>query len=117
MLNNIIALCFLVAGVGSIAFSKQLGWEANPAFLLKFGGSAIFGAGYFIYFYGLSILNMIKLTPKQPSKIFTPENYEIKDFEAITHLRDRCVQASSAEGVDICSKLAAVMFQLDTPKV
>jgi hypothetical protein len=115
-MQNLIYLAILASGVIPVVFAKQFGWEANPAFLLKFGGIGIVGAGLLFYNFDYkSLFGAIKFTPKLPTKIFVPQDYEVKDFESITHLRDRCVQAGSEEGLKVCSDLAAILFKLDTP--
>ncbi len=120
MLTNVISIAMLIGGVACLLFGSSFGLEANPAFYLKTLLAVIGGGGVTLY-NNVGVLKSVasfatKATPKQASKIFLPEDYEVKDFEAITHLRDRCVDANSVEGLKACAELAAILFQLDTPK-
>jgi hypothetical protein len=121
MWTNVISIALFIGGVVCYAFAKQLGFETNPFFYGKVLLAIAGGGGVTLYnnlglLKSLPTLSMNTKVAPENSKIFVPEAYEIKDFEAITHLRDRCVQASSDEGIKICAQLASVLFQLDTPK-
>jgi len=121
MWTNVISIALCVCGLVVFAFQKQLGFEANPFFFLKVFAAIVGGGGVTLY-NNLGVLKNLKsfiptTKTQAETKIFLPEDYEIKDFEAITHLRDRCVQAGSDEGLKSCATLAAILFQLDTPKI
>lgn len=116
MISNIIATLFSVVGICMLVFGEKFGFEPNPFFYIKCFVALTAGVGMLIYNNISYIKGLLKTKPKTESKIFLPEDYEVKDFEAITHLRDRCVQAGSDEGQKACAELAAILFQLDTPK-
>jgi len=122
MWTNVIAIALAVGGAVVFGFPASFGMETNLAFYGKTLLAMLGGGGIALYnniglLKNLPSLVTTKVIKKEDNKIFVPEDYEIKDFEAITHLRDRCVQAKSEEGIKICSQLAAILFILDTPKV
>jgi len=42
-----------------------------------------------------------------------PSNYEVYDNTSLIHIRNRLRKAGNQEGVELCTKLASIMFQLD----
>lgn len=121
MFGNLVALLLVVIGAGSIVFSGQLGFEANPMFLGTRGLMAVGGIGYFVYAYGSNALGLLSVfkrsvSAKPDSKIFVPEDYHLVDNSALYQLQQRCSDGNSSEGLDLVAKLAAVLFQLDLKK-
>ena len=49
------------------------------------------------------------------TNIYAPKAFEFKDLECLVHLRNRCAQAGSVEGLEACEKLNAVIFKLNNP--
>ena len=52
-----------------------------------------------------------KVTKKNnPEQIFSPKEYELHDTNCLIHLRNRCIENGSKEGIETCAKLNAIMF-------
>ena len=70
-MQNLIYLAILAAGVIPVVFAKQFGWEANPAFLLKFCGLGIVGAGLLLY--NFDYKNLFGYGPQADRRFLTHE--------------------------------------------
>jgi hypothetical protein len=58
--------------------------------------------------------------PKQPIVVkpqdsgqYPPNNFELYDHLSLIHIRNRLIKAHNVEGVDLCVKIATIMFTLD----
>lgn len=51
-----------------------------------------------------------KKPTSNPEQIFSPKEYELHDTNCLIHLRNRCIENNSIEGVETCAKLNAIMF-------
>ena len=54
---------------------------------------------------------------KQPAYnvegMYPPKDFELYDNVSLIHIRNRLVKAGNKDGVDLCTKLATIMFTLD----
>ena len=51
-----------------------------------------------------------------PEQIFKPDAYELYDTECLVHLRNRCIEQNSQEGVDTCAKLNSIIYSFKSVK-
>lgn len=57
-----------------------------------------------------SLFSKFSVNKSNPEQIFSPKEYELFDTKCLVHLRNRCIENSSIEGVDTCAKLNTIMF-------
>lgn len=127
-METIVALLAAVYGGYLLWSGNQTG--LTPIELVKGGGISLIGLLWAIYSQKDNILavgaNLMKKLPKNTTsptitqnKVvvdeddFTPDNIEQKDFECLNHLRKRVTKANSKEGIDTCSKLNDIIFNLE----
>ena len=125
-MTNIIFFCILLYGVAQALFAKQMGLEQNGVWLLQTSAAILIGGGVPVWNVFDYVKNLIKNRPATvtptvattgevaANHCFSPETYEDRDFECLTHLKRRCVLSKSTEGTELCSKLASVLFNIDT---
>ena len=125
-MTNIIFFCVLLYGVAQALFGKQLGFETNGVWLVQTGAAILIGGGVtvwnvFEYVKGLIKNRPATVTPTVVTNVedaakqsFSPKEYELQDFSSTVHLRNRCALSKSSEGVELCSKLNSVLFNIDT---
>lgn len=117
MSSSFVALILIVYGV----YQYSLGGDINDlSFLAKSVGVSVFGVGYGLYNNMSTIRSYIpsfnalsKKEKNESEKCFSPKEFNLRDTEALYHLKQRCVAAKSKEGVETCAKLASIMFNLD----
>lgn len=132
---NIIALIAALYGVFLLYTGNSVG--LTPMEAIKGVGLVLVGLGYLATNLGdilgkLRNINLSKLIPekiiKEPdmadipinkttteTNIYAPKAFEFKDLECLVHLRNRCAEAGSDEGLEACEKLNAVIFKLNNP--
>lgn len=116
MKNNIISALCIAYGLGYVAL-HQYGYVSTlnlPQIIAAVGG----GVGLLGYNNYSSVLSLFKAKVKVPStskcgKIYTPQEFELKDYESMIHLRERLTAAGSQEGLEVLNKLNGIMFSLN----
>ena len=126
---NLIFLAVFLYGVAQALFHEQFGVETNLVWYAQTISAILIGGGVTLFNLKKYLPDLANLLPAktvnkpvttntQAEQCFSPAAYEERDFDALVHLRNRCIAAKSQEGVDTCAKLAAILFQLsNTPVV
>jgi hypothetical protein len=118
MFNTILGL--ILAGYGVYTFSTYQG-DLTPFYYAKYGILVLVGGGIALY-NGLTQLKNIRFpslltkkenTVKELSKEIVIENEEEQDVQAIFYLTERL--KGMPEGLELCKKLNALLFDLHHP--
>lgn len=123
MSSNIVGLVLIIFGVYQylnngneptdlIFWSKSLGCVVAGLFYVVYNN--ISKLSFHIPF-SLPKFEKVVNTVTSSNKCFSPNEYNIKDTEALYHLKQRCIEANSKEGVETCCILADIIFKLDSP--
>lgn len=115
--NNLAGSALASYGVGAVVYSQVVAFDPSPRWWLQ-AGVALLGGFSILVFNNYSKLKWPTFSVKPPveTKIFTPEQYEQKDFECLVHLRNRVVQANSTEGIETIEKLNSIIFSIHTKR-
>lgn len=109
-MENLIGIIILTVG----AYFKFYGTSDLDA--LKAYAGLIGGSGYLLWnnFSYLKTFLVSKKDKSNPEQIFSPKEYELHDTNCLVHLRNRCIENNSIEGVETCAKLNTIMFGFKT---
>jgi hypothetical protein len=125
---NLIAIGILAYSIAGGVFHSQLGWEANPAFWVKMIGAGVTSGGFLVYTNSSFVLGYISSLAKGVSvkstvtsisergsgtTVYTPDDVQFFDYSALKALQKRCEEKKSVEGLELCAKLAVILFTLD----
>jgi hypothetical protein len=116
-MRNFLYIGLIVFGVGMLAYTGTQS-QLTPIDLGKYSVMVLAGIGFLIsenYSYITGLFKRQAVVTSE--KIFLQSDFEVKDMECLYHLQMRCKQAGSKEGMELCSKLNDVMFNLKLDEV
>lgn len=64
-----------------------------------------------------SVEHSIVLPEKLDNGMYPPSDFELYDNVSLIHIRNRLVKAHHQEGIELCTKIAGIMFTLDVANV
>lgn len=105
-MENLIGVVILAVGVYFNVYGTS-DLDSLKAYAGMIGGSAYLLWNNFSY---LKSLITNKKDKSNPEQIFSPKEYELYDTNCLVHLRNRCIENNSVEGVETCAKLNTIMF-------
>ncbi len=114
MVSNLIAVAAVLYGI-YVGYTGQTGEGIDLQSGLQVLASVLGGSAFLGYNNWSTVLALV--SPKKNSdptqQVFTPENFEQKDFECLVHLRNRLQATGSVEGVKVVSQLNDIIFKLN----
>jgi hypothetical protein len=112
-MNNFIGVGLLIYCVSTLAYSYNIdGFSPNVKFILQAAISGFGGLSLLIY-HNLDSLRRLFSTPWNINKKGRKEASRLRDFQALSYLRERIKGAGSAKGLEILIELNSIMFVAD----
>lgn len=79
---------------------------------LKFVVLTVMGVLYLITNHTEDVKEVFLARKPTSERVFSPAEFERRDFDCLIHLRNRLTEAGCVEGVETCEKLNNIVFSL-----